>query len=212
MELAVKQVLAVLLWMLWCTLHSTLIATPVTDYLKKKLGDRFRFYRLFFNAVSLVTLVPVLYYSTSIRQVTLFCWEGPLMIVKYLLLAASITLFVAGGRHYSMAQFLGIRQIRTGQAHPVLSEYDTFNTSGILRAIRHPWYTASLLFIWARDLSLSALLINIVISAYFVVGTILEERKLLLEFGEKYREYQKNVSMFIPYKWLKVKVVGKLWA
>jgi protein-S-isoprenylcysteine O-methyltransferase Ste14 len=210
MEFLVKHVIAVLLWVLWCTLHSTLIATPVTDYLKKKLGAWFRFYRLFFNAVSLATLLPVVYYSTPIRQAPLFRWEGPLMIVKYLLLAASITLFIAGGEHYSMSQFLGIRQIKTGRANPTLSEYDTFDTSGILGAIRHPWYTGSLMFIWARDVSLSTFLINIVISVYFVVGTILEERKLLLEFGERYREYQKSVSMFVPYKWLKSKIVGEL--
>ncbi len=210
MEFFVKHAIAVLLWVLWCTLHSTLIATPVTDYLKKKLGDRFRFYRLFFNAVSLATLLPVVYYSVSIPQAPIFRWEGHLMIVKYLLLATSITLFVVGGRHYSMSQFLGIRQIRTGRANPALSECDTFATSGILRAIRHPWYTASILVIWAGDISLSTLLINIVISAYFVIGTILEERKLLLEFGENYREYQKNVSMFIPYKWLKAKIARGL--
>jgi protein-S-isoprenylcysteine O-methyltransferase Ste14 len=210
MEFLVKHVIAVLLWVLWCTLHSTLIATPVTDYLKKKLGDRFRFYRLFFNAVSLATLLPVVYYSIPIRQTPLFRWEGPLMIVKYLLLATSITLFVAGGRHYSMSQFLGVRQIKTGRANHTLSEYDTFDTSGILSAIRHPWYTASLMLIWAGDISLSTLLINIVISIYFVIGTILEERKLLLEFGENYREYQKNVSMFIPYKWLKAKIARRL--
>jgi protein-S-isoprenylcysteine O-methyltransferase Ste14 len=208
MELPVKHILAVLLWILWCALHSTLIATPVTDYLKEKLGDRFRFYRLFFNAASLATLLPVVYYSISIQQAPVFRWEGPLMVVKYLLLATSIALFVAGGKHYSMSQFLGIRQIKTGRANPALSEYDTFDTSGILCAIRHPWYTASLMFIWARDLSLSTLLVNIVLSAYFVVGTILEERKLLLKFGDKYREYQKNVSMFIPFEWLKAKIAG----
>jgi protein-S-isoprenylcysteine O-methyltransferase Ste14 len=210
MELSVKHILAVLLWILWCTLHSTLIATPVTDYVKKKLADRFRFYRLFFNAASLATLLPVVYYSVSIREAPVFRWEGHMVIVKYLLLATSITLFVAGARHYSVSQFLGIRQIKTGRATLALSEYDTFDTSGILSAIRHPWYTASIIVIWTRDISLSTLLVNMVISAYFIIGTILEERKLLLEFGERYREYQKNVSMFIPYKWLKTKMAGDL--
>ncbi len=210
MELPVKHLFAVLLWILWCTLHSTLIATPVTDYMKKKLGDRFRFYRLFFNAVSLATLIPVAYYSISIQQAPVFGWEGHLVIVKYLLLATSISLFVAGGRHYSLSQFFGIRQIKTGQANHSLSEDDTFDASGILCAIRHPWYTASIIVVWASDISLSTFLNNIVISAYFVIGTILEERKLLLEFGEKYREYQKNVSMFIPYKCLKAKIAGVL--
>ena len=34
----------------------------------------------------------------------------------------------------------------------------------------------------------------------------LEERKLVAEYGDEYREYQKQVSMFIPYKWLKSKI------
>ena len=84
MELPAKTLLAVLLWILWCTLHSTLIATTVTDTMEKKLGDRFRFYRLLFNTVSLITLIPLVYYSVSIRQVPVFRWEGPLVIVKVL--------------------------------------------------------------------------------------------------------------------------------
>jgi len=206
MEFPVKCLFNALLWMLWCTLHSTLIATTVTDYIKKKLGDRFRFYRLFFNTVSSATLIPLVYYSISIRQAPVFRWEGHLVIVKYLMWVTSISLFVAGGRHYSLLQFLGVRQIKTGQANCSLSQYDTFDTSGILGAIRHPWYTAGIIAVWASEISLSTFLINIVISAYFVIGTILEERKLLQEFGERYREYQKNVSMFIPYKWLKAKI------
>jgi hypothetical protein len=35
---------------------------------EKKLGDQSRFYRLFYNTVSLVTLIPLVYYSISIRQ------------------------------------------------------------------------------------------------------------------------------------------------
>jgi len=206
--LPVKDLFVVLLWILWCVLHSTLIATTVTDYMKRKLGDTFRFYRLSYNAVSLATLIPLVYYSISTREVPAFRWEGHLVIVKYLLLATSIYLFAAGGRRYSLSKLLGIHQIKTGRANPTVSEYDTFDTSGILSAIRHPWYAAGILIVWARDMSLSTFLINMVISAYFVIGTILEERKLILEFGERYREYQKDVSMFIPYKWLKAKIAG----
>jgi protein-S-isoprenylcysteine O-methyltransferase Ste14 len=210
MELPLKYFSAVLLWVLWCALHSALIATRATDYMKKKLGERYRFYRLFFNIVSLATLIPVMYYSTSLPQEPVFRWEGPLVIVKYLLLVASMYLFVAGAQHYNMSQFLGIRQIKTGRANLSLSGHDTFDTSGILNAVRHPWYTAGIMIVWARDMSLSNFLTNIVISAYFIIGTVLEERKLVLEFGEKYREYQKNVSMFIPYKWLKARIAGVL--
>jgi protein-S-isoprenylcysteine O-methyltransferase Ste14 len=202
-----KSLLAVIFWVLWCALHSTLIAPTVTETMKKKLGDGFRFYRLLYNGVSLVTLIPLVFFSMSIRQTPFFRWEGYLVIVRYLVVV-SLSLFVAGARHYSLSQLFGIRQIKTGRASRAVSEVDTFDTSGILGVIRHPWYIAGILLVWAGDISLSTLLINIVIMAYFVIGTFLEERKLLLEFGDRYREYQKNVSMFLPYKWVKAKMAG----
>jgi methanethiol S-methyltransferase len=208
MGLTADHLFIALLWVLWCALHSTLITKTVTDYMKQKLGYQYRFYRLFYNIVSLVTFAPLLYYSISHRGPLVFRWEGSLIIVKYFLLTMSICLFVAGARHYSVSQFLGIHQIRTGQTDRTLSEYDTFDTSSILSVIRHPWYTGGIMIIWSSDVYLSSLLNNIVISVYFVVGAFLEERKLLLEFGDKYREYQKNVSMLIPYKWLRAKIAG----
>jgi protein-S-isoprenylcysteine O-methyltransferase Ste14 len=39
-----------------------------------------------------------------------------------------------------------------------------------------------------------------VLTIYLVVGAILEERKLVAEFGEAYREYQGKVPMFVPAK------------
>jgi len=78
--------------------------------------------------------------------------------------------------------------------------------SGILGVIRHPWYTAAIIIIWMRNIDISTLIVNIILTLYLVVGTFLEERKLLLEFGEKYRYYQENVSMLFPLNWLKSKL------
>ena len=184
-----------------------MITTTVTDYLKKRLGDRYRFYRLFYSMVSLVTVLPLTYYSISVEGAPIFRWQGSRAIAKYSLLLTSLYLFIAGAGHYRISQFLGIRQIKTGETSPTLSECDAFDTAGILSVIRHPWYIAGIMVVWARDISLSTLLNNVVINIYFVIGTILEERKLVREFGEKYVEYQRKVSMLFPYKWLKAKTV-----
>jgi protein-S-isoprenylcysteine O-methyltransferase Ste14 len=42
----------------------------------------------------------------------------------------------------------------------------------------------------------------VLISLYFIVGALLEERRLISIFGEEYRKYQQEVSMFIPVKWI----------
>ena len=69
--------------------------------------------------------------------------------------------------------------------------------------VRHPFYSGSFLLIWAGHLDTTRLIINSILSIYLVVGTLLEEQKLLSEFGDVYRDYQKEVSMLFPWKWIK---------
>jgi methanethiol S-methyltransferase len=206
MEISVKDIYAVLGWVLWCTLHSTLISTTVTEFAKEKLGGGFRFYRLFYNVVSLVTLIPLVYYSHMLHEAPVFRWEGSLVIVQVFLFAVSIYLFVSGGKHYSWARFWGISQIKAGGSGSSLDDSSTFVVSGIHRIIRHPWYLGGILIVWAQDLSVSTILINMVTNVYFMIGAVLEERKLVLEFGEKYREYQRIVSMLFPWRWLEARI------
>jgi protein-S-isoprenylcysteine O-methyltransferase Ste14 len=105
-----------------------------------------------------------------------------------------------------MLQFLGLRQIRTGTSHSALTETGTLNTTGVLGITRHPWYLATIMLIWARGLDVSTLITNIILTLYLIVGTALEERKLLIEYGEDYRRYQQKVSMLIPFKYLKSRI------
>jgi methanethiol S-methyltransferase len=206
MELSAKHFYIILAWVLWCTLHSALISVTVTEYMKRRMGNGFRFYRLCYNAASVTTLVPLIYHSHRIGETPLFSWEGPLAMVPVLLLAAAVYLFVVGGRHYSWTQLLGIAQIRAGRANDSPSGGDSFVVSGLHRAVRHPWYLGGILIVWAQELSLPAILTSTVISLYFIIGSFLEERKLVREFGDRYREYQRTVSMLFPWRWLKTKI------
>jgi protein-S-isoprenylcysteine O-methyltransferase Ste14 len=43
------------------------------------------------------------------------------------------------------------------------------------------------------------LVINTLLTLYVLIGTWLEERKLVLEFGEAYLRYQRQVPMLIPF-------------
>lgn len=206
MELTSQHMVVVALWIIWCVVHSLMIAPVVTNRLKDKFGDRFRFYRLFFNAVALATFCPLALYSLQMEEKPVFVWDGTLVVIQYGLLSLSVFLFFAGARHYSLSSFLGLVQVRERESIRTVSQRPAFATSGILGVIRHPWYAGGLLFIWARDLGLTALIVNFVISLYLVIGAFLEERKLLEEFGDDYRLYQVGVSMLFPWKWIKKKL------
>jgi protein-S-isoprenylcysteine O-methyltransferase Ste14 len=200
-----KYAFLALIWIMWCFLHSALISRRVTGYVKQRLGDRFRYYRLAYNGFSLVTLIPVVLYGYSVQGEPLFSWEGHWKVLQVFLLAVSVFLFVAGGRYYDGLSFLGLRQLRSRSSCAGLTETCGLNTKGILGVVRHPWYAGGMMIIWARELDLSAIITNLILTGYFIVGTVLEERKLSVEFPEAYKEYQQKVSMFLPYQWLKSK-------
>ena len=197
-------ILLSLLWTAYCIVHSALISVPVTDFLKRAMGGRYRFYRLFFNIFSVVTLIPLLTYSRSTRFAPepLFTWEGYTPMIQYLLIALAATLVFSTARHYSMLQFLGMKQIFQRRAGKAMTESGDLDSSGSLGVMRHPWYLAVFILIWAHDFNLAGIIINLVLSAYLLIGTFLEERKPVLEFGNQYRLYQRQVSMFFPLKWL----------
>ncbi len=202
--MASDYLLLALLWTAYCAIHSTLISISVTTWFKAVLAGKYRFYRLFFNTFSLITLIPLVLYSHSARfnSEPLFAWGGPWKILKYALVALAAVLVIAGARHYSILQFLGIQQIRKEPTRGAMTGSGEFDDTGVLGLVRHPWYVAVFILIWTDELNAAVITVNVVLSAYLVVGTLLEERKLLIEFGEAYKRYQERVSMFIPLKWV----------
>lgn len=199
-----------LFWVLWCTLHSVLITRTVAGLVAGVLGKRFRYYRLFYNMIAGLTLLPLLVLTRNIRSEPVFVWQGYWLVARILLLVSATLLFWAGARRYDMGYFLGIRQIFSGSAHTLLSKSEEFSATGVFGLTRHPWYLASLLLIWSilPAYAPTDLVVAAVLSLYLLVGTVLEEGKLLAEYGERYRSYQRQVSMLMPWKWLQTKVKG----
>jgi protein-S-isoprenylcysteine O-methyltransferase Ste14 len=200
-----KYIILSLVWIGYLALHSTMISITVINFLKNRLLNNYRFYRLFYNTVAVATLIPVILYSVKIQDQMFYIWDGYLYYIKWFVRTVGLLLFVAGIRHYSMLQFLGIKQITDGSKHNLMNLSGELDATGILGMLRHPFYSGVILLFWARDLDNTRLIINTIVTVYVIIGTLLEERKLIIEFDEKYREYQQKVSMFVPWKWLKNK-------
>jgi len=197
-----EYILLIILWTAWCALHSALVSLSLTEPLRKRFPHASRYYRIVYNVVSVVTLVPVFLYTFSLRGTPAFSWQGPWRFIQIALVVSALVFFVAGARHYDLFQFLGLRQLKDEKACSVLTDDCSLDTSGVLNLVRHPWYTGGILIIWARPLDASAILTNLVLTGYFLVGTRLEERKLTAQFGQAYTDYRQRVSMFLPLKWM----------
>jgi protein-S-isoprenylcysteine O-methyltransferase Ste14 len=65
--------------------------------------------------------------------------------------------------------------------------------------VRHPIYSFSLLLLWLTPaMTVNLLTVYVLTTLYFYVGSLHEERRLLAEFGEAYRDYQQQVPRLIP--------------
>ncbi len=93
---------------------------------------------------------------------------------------------------------LNIRRIISGKPRKTLP----LTAKGPYLWVRHPLYLFSLIMIWVNPhFSYDRLLFNIMWTGWIIIGTILEERDLVADFGDGYRNYQKQVPMLVPYKW-----------
>ncbi len=67
--------------------------------------------------------------------------------------------------------------------------------------MRHPWYSSGLPILWTvGPITDANLPTRIILTFYLIIGTLLEEHKLLKELGDTYVYYQKQVPMLIPWR------------
>ncbi len=192
------------LWIAWCAMHSLLVAAATVRRMKARVPGLAYYYRLLYNGLSFITLVPLILLTRTIEGPVIVRWAGSLVAVRVGLLVIALLLFRGGAQKYDLQYFLGLKQLRTGEEHLLLSDQEEFIETGIFTITRHPWYLASIFFIWSAraEYPLPVFLVACILSVYLVIGTILEERKIVAQYGESYCRYRQRVSMLFPWKWL----------
>lgn len=48
-------------------------------------------------------------------------------------------------------------------------------------------------------MTVNLVVINLALTIYIIIGTIIEERKLRMEFGLEYIDYMTDTPMFVPF-------------
>ncbi|MBI5675990.1 MAG: isoprenylcysteine carboxylmethyltransferase family protein [Nitrospirae bacterium] len=183
------------LWIAWCFLHSFFTTSGTTNWFRNHLGERFRFYRFTYNIFSLMTVLPLLYWQGNIAGPVVIPLSPFLRYFKIIAIILTIAVMAAAFFSFDTREFLGIKQI-TGKAKGTTP---TITKHGLYGFIRHPLYLGGFIFflILTTDAPLAQFLGYLILALYMVIGTFREDRRLANELGDVYRQYQKEVPMFL---------------
>lgn len=105
-------------------------------------------------------------------------------------------------RFFDTMEFLGLR--KGVQEKPVISKH------GLYGIVRHPMYLGGFIYLTAAatDAPLAQFLGYFILAVYMLIGTVREDKRLANELGKIYRDYQKEVPMFLPRFILKKRLTG----
>jgi methanethiol S-methyltransferase len=190
-----------LAWGVYGALHSLLASLSAKALAESRLGPGVRrFYRLFFNLVVSITLLPVLALVVLMPDREISRIPLPWLALTLLIEGLAGLGVLYGVLQTGALQFLGLSQLTAPQeagGPPKLV------VSGLYRFVRHPLYLFGLVILWLLPLmTWNILAFNLGATIYILVGIQFEERKLLKEFGQAYADYQRDVPMLLP--WTKI--------
>ena len=189
-----ENLLIALAWAGYGALHSALAWPPLKARIAQAWPRRLGSYRLGYNALAVLLLIPLLIATEIADDRWLWRWEGKGAWLAHAATAAALIGFIVSSRAYDMRDFLGLTG--AAAAHP-----PRFGLSPLHRCIRHPWYFLGLVWLWTRDMDAARLSAALVISVYIWLGSRFEDRKLEQELGLSYRNYRARVPGLLPRPW-----------
>lgn len=161
------------------------------------------YYRLLYNAFSLLHFY-LIYELAPAIDIKLYDLQPPFDLAMYGVQICSLVFLLYTLRYFDGKEFLGISQIirHKNKQYQVetLDEESLLQTTGPYRISRHPLYFGSIVFLATRPFMFLDYFIQLLcITAYFYIGAVYEEEKLVKKFGTAYMEYQKSTPMIFPF-------------
>ncbi|MHB8894777.1 MAG: methyltransferase family protein [Candidatus Geothermincolia bacterium] len=176
--------------------HSIMARQKFKKWLTRFIPEQFE--RSVYVILSSAVMAAIMFHWQPLKHPVWNVTQGYLAVVFYGLFAAgclvlSHSVIVIGG-----ADLIGFRQIGRAlrKAPDVPPE---FTTPGLYQYVRHPMMTGTLLVFWATPLmSVGHVFFAAAMTCYVLVGISLEERDLIVVYGERYRNYQQRAGMLLP--------------
>ena len=190
----IEHIFLALIWIIYCVTHSLLADPGWKKNMQTLLGNGFRYYRLGYTVFAFLGLTLIVFYQYQLKSTILFRGSSLLSVAGWILFISGILIMLICINKY----FISLSGLQSLVKEPPRSQ---LMISGLHRFVRHPLYLGTFMTIWAGFLLLpllSLLISNTIITIYTLIGIELEEKKLILEFGEDYRQYKNRVPRLFP--------------
>lgn len=180
-------------------IHSFTASLSMKAWASRKFGEPGRrYYRLGYVLLSIPTTLVYVALIVLLPDVRIYTLSAPwvyltLFIQVAALIGATITLLSSG-----LFDFLGLSALHARSSIKTSSE---LVTGGFYALCRHPIYFFALVLLWLVPvMTWNFLAFAIGVTVYILVGSLFEERKMEIEFGEEYRAYRRKTPWIIPIK------------
>jgi protein-S-isoprenylcysteine O-methyltransferase Ste14 len=192
-----SPILILLACAVWGLVHSWLASLQAKALARKLLGSAAmeQVYRLAYNIFGVLSFLPVLVLPVWLPDQGLYRIPLPWLLLTFAIQGLAALAIFIGVMQTGPLDFAGFRQLfRLADDRP-----PGLVISGLYRYVRHPLYSAGIVFLWfspRMSVNLAALFLGL--SAYLMIGALFEECKLVHQYGQAYLDYRRVTPMLIP--------------
>jgi hypothetical protein len=192
---------------LFATVHSALAMDRVKEAFARALGETTvrAWYRLAYTLVSVIMTVMAAYMVMSVPDIPLLVLEGPLRLLARLAQGLGVALVLMAMRVVDGWEFIGLRQaVRRLRGESLGGDCEGLTshglvTDGVFSIVRNPLYLGGILIVtFSPDITRTWATVVVLADAYFILGALIEERRLAERFGDEYRQYRARVPLLLP--------------
>lgn len=184
-------------------LHSIMASLRFKKLVRQRWGERayLGWYRFVYNAVSGITFLPVMAILAFAYGPVIWRISGiGIAVLAALQLVSGLGLLYAATQ-FDGLRFVGVRQVWAYlRGDPLPLPPEPFIQHGMYGLVRHPLYSCIIVMLWAVPVMRAGhLAFALAATIYFIVGALLEERRMIAEMDDTYLRYRQRVPFLIPF-------------
>ena len=180
----------------FAAIHSLTASLPFKRLVRRVLGSKVEaLYLPGYGLLTLLTLSPLVYLLYKFPGRVIYKISSPW---RWLMVGGQVIASAASLKAFRDAPHRF--KLRSQLSGPETPEATPLNIRGIYQYIRDPFLLSGLVtMLLTPIMTVNLLVIYILTTIYLFLGSLHWETRLVAQFGDEYREYQKRVHRIIPH-------------